>query len=199
MDETTIQYLTRYVVEQDCDRKCQGILLDAIKTCPPMTTTVYRGHRSGTTIKKTIWFSTSKSKKIAKEEFSSKDCCVFTIHLVNVPALDVYKYIPKGRMGDEEEILVLGGGTFYSDSSLKQEGFRNLGSGEFECWYTIRPERDLNAIANDLREESEFIETPEDITAFLPGLTKREQLEVFKILKGGKRRKTRRRRVKNRK
>jgi len=36
-----------------------------------------------------------------------------------------------------EEILVLTGGTFYSDSSMKTKGFKPIGANDFETWYTL--------------------------------------------------------------
>ena len=36
-----------------------------------------------------------------------------------------------------EEILVLTGGTFYSDSSMKTKGFMPIGENDFETWYTL--------------------------------------------------------------
>ena len=34
-----------------------------------------------------------------------------------------------------EEILVLTGGTFYNDSSMKTKGFMPIGTNDFETWY----------------------------------------------------------------
>ena len=36
-----------------------------------------------------------------------------------------------------EEILVLTGGTFYSDSSMKTKGFMPINVNDFETWYTL--------------------------------------------------------------
>jgi len=36
-----------------------------------------------------------------------------------------------------EEILVLTGGTFYNDSSMKTKGFKPIGANDFETWYTL--------------------------------------------------------------
>jgi hypothetical protein len=36
-----------------------------------------------------------------------------------------------------EEILVLTGGTFYSDSSMKTKGFMPIGENDFETWYSF--------------------------------------------------------------
>ena len=36
-----------------------------------------------------------------------------------------------------EEILVLTGGTFYSDSSMKTKGFMPIGTNDFETWYSF--------------------------------------------------------------
>jgi hypothetical protein len=99
---------------------------------------------------------------------------VFTIHVAaDVPSLDVYEFIKKGSKGDEDEILLPGGGYFYNDASLKTEGFVTRKSGEFETWYSMRPPlpplpvRAARTIAQltDIidPDEYEFIERPEDI------------------------------------
>jgi hypothetical protein len=151
-----------------------------LKTCAPSNITVYRGHgREDKHIRKTLWFSTTTNKKVAKEEFAHDDCCVFTIHLRNVPIVNVYNHIERGRVGHEDEIIVLGEGMFYKDATCTVEGFRDRGGGEFETWYTIHPAPDIANIARELAEYREFIETADDIQTFQPGLTKEQREEVF--------------------
>jgi hypothetical protein len=36
-----------------------------------------------------------------------------------------------------EEILVLTGGTFYKDSSMKTKGFTPMNTNDFETWYSF--------------------------------------------------------------
>jgi hypothetical protein len=38
---------------------------------------------------------------------------------------------------NSEEILVLTGGTFYKDSSMKIKGFKPIGTNDFETWYSF--------------------------------------------------------------
>lgn len=211
MNDYETRMLKQYVHEDECDKICRTVIRRVIQQLPPQSITVYRGHRSSREIRPTDWFSTSKSKRIAKEDFSSGQCCIFKIHLVNVPILDVYQYIPRGRVGDEDEIIVLGGGTFYKDSAMRNSGFKDLGHGEFETWYTMTPPPpsasvvpsrsvNLDQIVKDLKEFNEFIDSEADIDSFQSGLTKEQRAFVFNKLKhGGKRRKTRKRKSRSNK
>lgn len=120
-------------------------------------------------------------KKVAQDEFSSGGCCVFKIHVqIDVPSLEVYSYISRGKFSDEEEILVMGGGMFYNSKEMDTVGFNDLGNGFFETWYTfvhpkkvldnidnidISIERILNQIPTD---EYEFINSPDDIIIDAP-------------------------------
>jgi len=89
-------------------------------------------------------------------------CCLFTIHLKRVLAirlLDVsFKRAKSGELNhlllltqnpqssnrndlfneyisNEEEVIVLGGGTFYKDEKATNPGFLQTKSGHFETWY----------------------------------------------------------------
>ena len=106
--------------------------------------TVYRGQKkTSRTIKNANWYSCSSSKEAAKV-FAEGDCCLFEIHLINVPIIDVNKIVGKYleelyNITHEDEIIVVGGGTFYKDSELTQKGFPESQNSEgvFECWYKM--------------------------------------------------------------
>lgn len=61
---------------------------------------------------------------IIDEGFTGDGCCMFVIHVVDVPVIDVnetlgeYSYFP-----EQKEFIVLGGGTFYKDSAMTDIGF----------------------------------------------------------------------------
>lgn len=153
--------------------------------------TVYRGQDSEPTINRLGirgFLSTTKNKAIAVKEFSKGGCCVFTIHVESdVPSLDVYKFIDKGSMGHEEEVLLPEGGYFYSDSTLKTQGFRKV-SGEYETWYTMKappPELTLEAaLARIPEDEYDMIETPDDIYMGATPISNELRNAIFQRIKG---------------
>jgi hypothetical protein len=171
MDERAKKCLHKYVHEFEKPRECVQALVPIIMSQPKRAMTVYRGQ--GTTpeidrLRINGFLSTSKSKEIAKTQFSKKGCCVFTIHVAgDVPSLDVYRFIEKGSKGDEDEILLPAGGYFYNDASLKTQGFVTIKSGEFETWYSMKAPPRARTIAElaDMidTDEYEFIDGPEDI------------------------------------
>lgn len=139
--------LIAYVTQQHLEKNAEQIIYNFCLSQPPVNMTVYRGHDYGKIIRPNMWYSSSKSDVVASTEFSGKDCCVFVIHLINVPCIDVNYYV-KNNIGDkanEEEIIFLGRGTFYKNSDLTEEGFLELGNQTtykkqtFECWYSIEP------------------------------------------------------------
>lgn len=183
-----IEALNNWVYKQDCNTHCRNIIKKMIKEKKQII--VYRGHNSSPFIRTNVpWFSTSKNKEIVKKEFSRENCCVFKIHIqIDVPTLDVYKYLRKGKLGDEDEIIVSGGGTFYDSEEMNKPGFKDIGNGEFETWYTfvnpvkiaeeITIERILDIIPKD---EWDFIDSPDDIIMDIPYTLKET---VFKHVKG---------------
>ena len=68
---------------------------------------------------------------------------MFEIHLINVPCIDVNSLISEhiGTRRKEEEMIFLGGGKFYSNRELTEEGFVEVASKfsktKFECWYAL--------------------------------------------------------------
>jgi len=157
---TVIVDLSRYMADhKKCDDKCKQRIYNFLKTQPPQTMTVYRGQHFVDELDKSIsqtpeiikidgypWFSTTLDKLVAhhytnlsKPMGTTKDylCCLFTIHIVNVPTLAL-KHVNSPLRGDtEKEVIVLGGGTFYQDKECTIPGFKKTIEGSFECWYTL--------------------------------------------------------------
>ena len=99
--------------------------------------TVYRGQsEEQTTINPNYWFSTTHLFDIAKNEFGNN---VFIIHLNDVIALEVNKYVFEdiGTKSEEEEIIVQGEGVFYSNSTLSEKGFSKIEDNLYETWYVV--------------------------------------------------------------
>lgn len=180
---SVLQNLIEYVTEQKTTRESIDRIHNFCKQQPPVSLVLYRGHKRSTEIRHNrFWYSSTSSKKVAKEEFSSGHCCVFKIHLVNVPVIDVNKYVGDkiGDYKEEKEYIFLGGGTFYKDANLKKKGFLDLGKGKFECWYKIdtTPQFDLERTFSCIpSEEYEFIDSPSDI--HVDGLTNAQKVLVF--------------------
>ena len=182
------QALISYVTNQEYGKNKKMIEIFCKKQ-PPQTITLYRGHMNSTEIRKNIWYSTTKSKKVAKEEFAGKTCCVFTIHVVNVPVLDVNKQV-KGKIGkyaEEEEFILLGGGTFYKDKLMTEPGFSDIGDGEYVCWYSSDTKKRsmrkddrsiIKRYADQIPEEEyEFITKPSDV--IFSGITEAQKEKVY--------------------
>jgi hypothetical protein len=143
IDNQSLKALVDYVSEQHLDETSKNKIRSFCSVQDPLTTTVYRGHTKSQIIRPSIWYSTSKNIAVAAKEFAGGDCCVFTIHLINTPCIDVNRYIGKliGTKAEEEEIIFLGGGKFYKNEYLTEEGFTPLGirngKQNFETWYSI--------------------------------------------------------------
>ncbi len=181
--------LVKYVVDQELKPASSIRIERYCKKQPPQTVVLYRGHKSEGDIMGSRWYSATKSKKVAKDEFSGGKCCLFEIHTVNVPMIDINKNVGDkiGSYAEEQEFIFLGGGTFYKDKSLSEPGFIDLGNGAFECWYALSRshsrsrsrhsiviERALSQIPED---EYEFIVSAADI--FISGLSDSDREKVF--------------------
>jgi len=97
-----------YVNKHECSPSCVEIIRKNLKT-KKQGMIVYRGHSpDAPTINANVpWFSTSKSKKIAKEQFSGEECCLFIIHIDDtVATIDVNSYV-SARNEQEMEIIVM--------------------------------------------------------------------------------------------
>jgi len=195
MNATVKQHLIDYVVNQ---RTTPEIILAIKNFCQvqtPLSIILFRGHKQHQeTILPGSWVSASLSEHIARNEFADERCCVFKIHLINVPCIDVNHYVGDdiGTHYDEQEYIFLGGGKFYKQPDLTEPGFLNLGNGNFECWYSIdepvgeakevNPIDKINRIFEQISgDEYELISSPSDIVGF--NLSPEEQLLVYNKIK----------------
>lgn len=98
---------------------------------------VYRGHNplSPTIYSDRGWFSTSPDlDKVLRQHISNDTtCCLFKIHIlpgikyINVDATIARAGLKKTGY-DESEIIVNGGGAFYANPELTEEGFKKIKS-----------------------------------------------------------------------
>lgn len=212
-----IENLRKYVKEQITDKAVNDSIVKMLNMSDPVEMVVYRGHNNTPVIKSGPsyrYYSSTLYERVAREEFAKEDCCVFKIHLVNVPVINVNKFL-KGTISmyeEEHEFIFLGGGTFYKNAAMTEPGFLEKGGGLFECWYSIKPTKEdkkedkpvdernvvdivLARISDEDDDEDalEFIDSPEDIMfeAKNMGITLSydDAVLVFKRLKktGGKR------------
>lgn len=209
--DAQIKYdLIDYVKEQRCGEACKKRLRDFCATLEPKTMTIYRGHKNSRQIRNNLWYSATKSYKVAKEEFAGDKCCVFKIHAVNVPIIDINAYVGDdiGHYAEEEECILLGGGEFYRNANMiaSETGFTETidkdGVAHFECWYTIsktnksspKSRSRSRSKTRDTRslwlkvfetipsEEYDFIDSPEDIMSDYD-LTEDDRVKIYKKIK----------------
>lgn len=217
--KSELNILKQYVDSNDLEEDEYEVIKRMVLSNPPVSMTVYRGQNGTRHINSGAdWFSTTTNKQVALKKFTNSEtnCCLFTIHLINVQALLVNKsgiVISSKDRSSEDEVIVLGGGTFYKNEHLTEEGFDDLMDGEYECWYTFPKDKDKdkdnihNEIANRASElftkldpeEYEFIDTKDDVKIFLDryNITDLEANDVFNMIDhiknrgavGGKKRK----------
>jgi len=169
--------LIEYVVNQKTTKEIRERIKTFCEQQTPRSMVLYRGHNKSTEIRhNNLWYSATASKKVAKHEFASENCCVFKINLIDVPVIDINYYVGDsiGKYNEEQEYIFLGGGTFYKNNKLDVEGFVNNGNGEYECWYKIdkidKTSFDLDKTLGMLiPDEYDFIDSWSDI--FIEGLT----------------------------
>jgi hypothetical protein len=146
MDKFVEEVLIEYVKEQHLDRKkrAETVISEFCSNQPPLSITIYRGHKETPVVRPGLWYSATTDINIAANEFAGKHCCIFIIHLMGVPCIDVNSYIGDkiGDKKDEKEIIFLGGGKFYKNNNLTEEGYLELEMNEmkqrmFECWYSL--------------------------------------------------------------
>jgi len=124
---------------ENCDDECKNRIEDALVMSRYMTRVVYRGQKFNPFINKSRFFSTSKSLEIAYD-FTQGDCCLFEIHLMNVPAIDMNEELKWGSLYPyQEEVLVMGGGTFFKDEAMTIPG-----------WEKTDKPKDVLGIRNDM-------------------------------------------------
>lgn len=199
MSSTIERDLIDYVTEQKTTAESKRNIRDFCESQPKITKTVYRAHTKSKTIRPSLWFSSTASKDIAVDEFMGRGCCLFTIHVVNVPAIDVNSLIGEkiGKYAEEHEFIILGDGTFYKDKALRHSGFLETSSGEFECYYSLDVDADVTDATDAVEraieiipiDEYEFIETVDDINVPGLNLTEGEKGRLLEIIlstkKGG--------------
>ena len=107
------------------------------------------GHLFKIHLKNALWLSTrniqytfsdevkEELRKINKDRLIQKDKkYTFDEFFPKIKGLiDELVFTDESQNG--EEILVLTGGTFYSDSDLKTKGFMPINTSDFETWYTL--------------------------------------------------------------
>jgi len=166
LDEYVKNVLIDYVKDQVLDKKREKIIYNFCMEQPSLSITVYRGHGKSQTIRPGLWYSTTTDINVANNDFSGKNCCIFIIHLLNVPCIDINSLIGY-EIGDkktEKEIIFLGEGTFYKNSNLTEEGFLELGNKNkfnkymFECWYSLS-----NNYINENANENDVLDYKNDI------------------------------------
>ncbi len=223
MDEFVEEVLIEYVKEQHLDRKknAEIVITEFCSMQPPLSITIYRGHTKTPVIRPGLWYSATTDINIATHEFAGGHCCVFIIHLVDVPCIDINHFIGDkiGAKQDEKEIIFLGGGTFYKNNKLTEEGFLELEMDEFskrtfECWYSLSNQHvrqsKIQVVKNNVEralgiidpEEYDFINTIDDLVFDNNQLLSNEEKQqvlneiIKRKVKGGKRRNTKKSKVK---
>lgn len=139
--------LINWVIEQSCSSNCKQIIREVVEQQPSRELILYRGHTGGESeIRDDLWWSTTHSLDVAKKEFSKNTGSLFTIHVKNVPVLDVNRYATEHgfleklkEYASEEECILLGGGTFYDSPEMNREGVKDDGDRKYSTWYRIPP------------------------------------------------------------
>jgi hypothetical protein len=199
--KSELDILKKYVDSNDLKDDEYDVIKNMVLTNPAVSITVYRGHNGTRNINSDVdWFSTTTNKQVAMKKFTNheKNCCLFTIHLINVQVLFVNKSGILTSLKDrssEDEVIVLGGGKFYKNEQLTQEGFDDIMDGEYECWYTF-PNKRISDENNDIMNRSselftkldpddyEFIDNKEDVKILLDkyNITDLEAYDVFNMI-----------------
>lgn len=145
------KFLIEYIRSTgSCDTPCFKKIEEAIKEYGvDYTGVVYRGQRitSRNIISSCRFFSTSsdayRATRFMEDVSKGPNCCFFKINLVKARALKLrllgrYRVGPDTyrHFGEEHEVLVLGGGKFFQDEALTIPGFKDIGEGKIETYYT---------------------------------------------------------------
>ncbi len=140
MSQIHIGCLEEYVNSSRINEECRNLITELIDLTEPSYTVkvVYRGHQNSKQIRTRSWFSTSIDESSASHFMNIENtCCLFKINLdENVKYLIVNDVIHSDYL-EEFEIIVKGGGKFYSDVDYTNEGFLDKGDGYFETWYKL--------------------------------------------------------------
>jgi hypothetical protein len=130
-------YVTNVVIPQEENITRMFASVEPLQT----KKTLYRGQTEDELNSGYSFFSTSTSKKIAREEFAGSDGYVFEIHVQpGIRVLPVNQTLALSGINtkgykEEEEYLVEGGGIFYADKEKSQKGFSYLGNNEYKTFY----------------------------------------------------------------
>ncbi len=197
VDNDVLDILVDYVNKHrlDVTKDAKNIIHKFCAEQEKLTITVYRGHGKSQEIRPGLWYSSSKKNKFPLRVFSGKNCCIFKIHLIDIPCIDINKWIGnriEEDLKEEEEIIFLGGGTFYKNKSLTEEGFSELPKNEqtkkttFECWYTLNPPQ-LQIPVEESNKKNDSVKEDYDKLSEI----------IFRKMKisGGKKRKTQRKKI----
>lgn len=221
IDKTTKMDLINYVKDQHLNTLSEKRIYNFCLEQTPLNITVYRGHFNDKQINPSHWYSSSKKMDVAHKEFAGKECCLFIIHLINTMGIDVNAFVGNeiGDKNQEEEVIFVGGGTFYQNDTCTTTGFKDVGMTQttqtYECWYSLNPpsvntdsmshrvtnkesitnvnnvEKALSVIDED---EYEFIHNVNDIHVDIPLTSEEKQQVLDEILRrtsvGGAKRKS---------
>lgn len=223
MDENTKQVLIEYVIEHNLPKDSGKIIQDFCSKQPMLSFTVYRGHDEVPIIRPSLWYSASSDINVASNDFAGKSCCVFIIHLQNIPCIDINQFIGDkiSAKDGEKEFIFLGGGKFYKNKELTEEGYLDLGRNNkfkknmFESWYSLSEKHDniklvksepqMDNVERVLRiidpDEYDLITSVDDIETGNIKLTSEEKQRVFseiqkRKLMGGKKEKRKNKKTK---
>lgn len=139
--------LLRYVNDNEFGGGVSEAVRERLLSTPPARMTVYRGQSREKLDTSTPWVSSSAKQSVARQ-FTPPErgsCCVFKIHLMDVPAMRVNDEFDRAGMAlssryrDEEEVIFLGGGACFDSPSLERRGVKDRGGGVRECWYAMAP------------------------------------------------------------
>ena len=158
MNPKDIENLKKYVMDQITGVEVNDSILTMLHASEPVEMVVYRGHTITPVIKKRLFYSSTLYERIARDQFSGGECCVFKIHLINVPVINVNKFL-KEQIKDyeeEQEYIFLGGGTFFQNREMTIEGFKDNGDGNYECWYTMENKIDESKSVDDSKKDMDI-------------------------------------------
>lgn len=174
---------------------------------------LFRGqHADDSEIRPVPFISTTKTKKVAAEEFAHDTCCVFVLHVMpGLHILDVNAVLGEHKHTDEQEVLVEVG-EFYTTESKRTKGFAEagtyLGRQVLEAWLFPAAKRKLisrKILEDRLPEEEVELYRGDSLASIVSMLTSTNAIKENEVLGedaiayvlgnvkgGGRRRRTRR-------
>lgn len=152
---------------------------------PQITKTLYRGQPvTRKIIESSEWFSLSENEFMVKERFSTEGkCCVFKVHVINTPAIDIQEFSRKYDLEvheDENEFIVIGDGRFFQDEKMSIPGFNEVKYGEYETWYTTMSDDEIKDYNSKNQAPTSVSNLkPKDIDDFLKEIKDDGMLEMI--------------------